>query len=95
MSSIRAERITTFKYMAVLISLLTAAAPAHADQSDDYVACLVGRAAVALHKQNKKDSGKALEIAYRQCREPADLSENELEGLADYVSMQVDAMASR
>lgn len=82
----------TLKFKAVFISLITFAVPAYADQSDDYVACLVGRAAVALHKQAKKDSGKALEIAYRRCKEPKGMTETELEGLADYVSMQVDAM---
>jgi hypothetical protein len=76
------------------LGLAVTPAPAKADPSDDYVACLVGRAAVALHKQSKKDSGKALEIAHRQCREPKGLSENELEGLSDYVSTLVDAMAS-
>ncbi|WHA40147.1 hypothetical protein [Agrobacterium larrymoorei] len=81
------------KYMAVFTLISTATIPAYADQSDDYVACLVGKAAVALHKQSRKDSGKALEIAYRRCKEPKGVSENELEGLSDYVSMQVDAMA--
>lgn len=81
----------------LLSTSATTILPAHAnaDQSDDYVACLVGRAAVALHKQRTNDSGKALKAAYRQCKEPKGVPENELEGLADYVSMQVDAMASQ
>lgn len=89
------KRIKLPAYLLLFVLLLAVTpAPAHADASDDYVACLVGRAAVALHKQDKKDSGKALEIAYRQCREPKGVSENELEGLSDYVSTLVDAMAS-
>lgn len=80
------------KYMAVVISLSASAVPAYADKSDDYVACLVGRAAVALHKQSKKDSGKALETAYRQCKEPKGVPEAELEGLSDYANTMVEAM---
>ena len=84
--------MTTMRYMAIVISLATTAIPVYADQSDDYVACLVGRAAVALHKQSKKDSGKALEIAYRQCKEPKGVPEAELEGLSDYANTMVEAM---
>lgn len=65
---------------------------AQADAGDDYVACLIGRASVALHQQEKKDSGSALAEAYKHCAEPQGVSENELEGISDYVNMQVEAM---
>ncbi len=65
---------------------------ARADSADDYVSCLIGRAGVAIHKQEKRDSGKALEVAYKQCKEPKGITEEELEGISDYVNMQVEAM---
>lgn len=68
---------------------------AHADKSDDYVACLIGRAATVLHKQKRSDTGKALAEAYKRCKEPKGLPENELEGISDYVNMQVEAMAAK
>lgn len=95
MSFMPAKKRSTLKLIAVALTLSLTAATAHADQSDDYVACLIGRAAVALHKQAKKDGSKALETAYSRCKEPTGIQENELEGLADYVSTQVDAMASQ
>lgn len=67
---------------------------AHADKGDDYVACLIGSAATALHKQKKPDSNKALAHAYKVCKEPKGLHENELEGISDYVNIQVEAMAA-
>lgn len=81
------------RLLAFTLPALIATNAAHADDADDYVACLIGRAAVAMHKQDRPDSGKALEIAYRQCTEPKDISGDELEGLADYVNTQVEAMA--
>ncbi len=78
-----------------LSTALISATSAHADPGDDYVACLIGRAAVVLHKQDRKDSSKALEEAYKRCKDPKGIAETELEGIGDYVSMQVDAMASQ
>lgn len=66
--------------------------PAQAEASDDYVACLIGRASVSLHGQVRKDSSSALSEAYKHCEEPQGVSENELEGISDYVNMQVEAM---
>lgn len=68
---------------------------AHADKSDDYVACLVGKTATVLHKQKRPDTEKALAEAYKRCKEPKGLPENELEGISDYVNMQVEAMAAK
>lgn len=67
---------------------------AHADAGDNYVACIVGRAAVALHAQTQKDSGKALEAAFKHCKEPKGIGETELEGISDYANMMVDRMAA-
>ncbi len=62
--------------------------------ADDYVACLVGRAAVALHAQgNKKDSAAAMGEAYKRCKEPKGLGENEAEGIRDYFNMMLISMA--
>jgi hypothetical protein len=87
----------SLRHAACLLALtsltLICTSVAHADDADDYVACLIGRAAVAMHKQEKRDSGKALEVAYSQCTEPKDSSGGELEGLADYVNTHVEAMA--
>lgn len=92
-----ASHIASLRYAACLLAstatALISTSVVHADDADDYVACLIGRAAVAMHKQERRDSSKALEIAYRQCAEPKDISGEELEGLADYVNTQVEAMA--
>ncbi|CAN7506136.1 hypothetical protein [Neorhizobium sp. LjRoot104] len=77
-----------------ILGVMLAATSAQADASDDYAACLIGRAAVTLHKQARKDSDKALEVAHQLCREPKGVSENELEGISDYASKMVEAMPS-
>lgn len=71
------------------------ATPAFADAADDYVACLVGQSAVALHDQgDKKDADAAQEIAFAKCPEPTGISgETEIEGLLDYVNKSVQAIA--
>ena len=82
-------------YLLTAISLaLVPATYAHADDSDDYAACLIGRAAVGLHKQDRKDGSKALEAAHKRCKEPKGVSETELEGIGDFASTMVEAMAS-
>lgn len=79
----------------VLLALATLMpTSAFADAGDNYVACLVGRAAVTLHGQAKKDSGKALEAAFKHCKEPKGIDETELEGISDYANMLVDRMAA-
>lgn len=79
----------------LILGLTCLPALAHADKSDDYVACLVGKAATVLHKQKRPDTDKALAEAYKRCKEPKGLPENELEGISDYVNMQVEAMAAK
>ncbi|UIY28319.1 hypothetical protein LZK73_15225 [Neorhizobium galegae] len=66
------SRLGTCMLIAVLLSSVIPTT-GHADAGDDYVACLIGRAAVVLHKQAKKDSGKALEVVYKQCKQPKGL----------------------
>lgn len=78
--------------LSVLMSL--AATPVLADAGNDYVACLVGRAAVVLHGQKKPDGGKALEAAFKRCAKPKGISENELDGISDYASLMVEAMGN-
>ncbi|MFS2324589.1 hypothetical protein U2P60_04075 [Brucella sp. H1_1004] len=79
----------------LFLGVISLPAIAHADKSDDYVACLVGKAATVLHKQKRPDTEKALAEAYKRCKEPKGLPENELEGISDYVNMQVEAMAAK
>lgn len=69
--------------------------PSWADtEGDDYVACLIGRAAVALHR-NEKDSSGALEVAFKKCKPSKKISENELEGISDFANMMIEKMASK
>lgn len=79
----------------LLLGVISLPPIAHADKGDDYVACLVGKAATVLHKQKRPDTEKALAEAYKRCIEPKGLPENELEGISDYVNMQVEAMAAK
>lgn len=69
--------------------------PAGADAGDDYVACLIGRSAVALHHQTgKMDAAKAQQVAYRQCKSKQRLGSEEGEGASDFVNMMVERMAN-
>lgn len=80
---------------ALIFALLTI--PAFASPKDDYVACLIGQAAVALHNQSAKDAASAQEIAYDLCGEMVDgvnIPEQEREGLGDYVNLMVERMAA-
>jgi hypothetical protein len=79
---------------AALLALLIAT-PALADANDDYAACLIGHAAVELHKQAVKDADAAQTAAYAVCSEPAGIEENEAEGLSDFVAMSVEALAGQ
>jgi len=78
------------------LSLLGLVQSALADPIDDYVACLIGKSAVELNKQEegKRDAEAAQETAYKQCRQPADLSTEEGD-LGDFVNLMVEAMAAR
>lgn len=77
--------------MKTLIFVLMLSVPALASPADDYAACLIGQAAVALHK-GAKDADSAQEAAYAVCKEPK-LADNEAEGLSDFVNSQVQALA--
>jgi hypothetical protein len=69
--------------------------PVAADASDDYVACLIGRSAVALHRQTgKMDAAKAQQVAYRQRKSKQRLGSEEGEGASDFVNMMVERMAN-
>lgn len=83
---------------AVLLGLfLIAAEPAFADVADDYAACLIGQAAVALQAQpEKKDAQAAMEIAYDKCPEPKNLpADVEIDGLLDGVIYTVEKIAGK
>jgi hypothetical protein len=75
-------------------------APAFGSPSDDYVACLIGQAAVALLQQNPPmtDAEAAQEVAYGFCPEPAsvgaDPNGEAVEGIGDYVNLMVERMAA-
>ena len=77
-----------------LLLLVFVAGPAFADPTDDYVACVIGKSAVALHKQplGEKDAGMAQKIAYGLCSEPK-LDGEEGEGVSDYINISVEAIA--
>ncbi len=79
---------------ALLAAVLVFASPAFADQADDYVACLIGRSAVALNQQQgTKDATAAQEVAYAQCPEPSDFGDAEPDGVSDFVNMAVESIA--
>lgn len=81
------------KTVVVLLGLL-AASPALASPEDDYVACLVGRAGVALINNAAKDADAAQAIAYAQCAQPDNMSPDvDLDGLEDMVNFMVIDMA--
>lgn len=75
----------------LVAALLFTASPALASPEDDYVACLIGRAAVELHG-GTKNALDAQEEAYKVCPEPQ-MDEQEAEGLSDYVNLMVERMA--
>jgi hypothetical protein len=63
-------------------------------KEDDYLACLIGQAAVALHKQGPKKDAKAAQTkAYSVCKPVGNLSYEATEGIGDYVNMMVQRMA--
>jgi hypothetical protein len=94
----RAGEVT---YYAVLVLAVLAvlgrfdSANAQASKNeDDYVACLIGQAAVALHKQGPKKDAKAAQTkAYNVCNLVGQLSDDFIEGIGDYVNMMVQKMA--
>lgn len=78
--------------------LLIAASPAFADTADDYTACLVGQAAVALQKQETftGDARAAFAVAMTKCPEPTNLpADIAIDGLIDEVVVIVEDIADR
>jgi hypothetical protein len=80
----------------LMIAAMLLATPALASPEDEYIACLVGRSAVALSQQGGvKDAEKAQQSAYELCEEPAEFApDTELDGLQDYVAIMVERMAA-
>jgi hypothetical protein len=78
-----------------LIVALLFATPALASPEDDFIACLVGRSAVALQAQTgPKDSEAAQTVAYEHCPQPAAFAaDTEVDGIEDFVNMMVEQMA--
>jgi hypothetical protein len=85
-------RTTTAAVATILSTIIPGFAFANAE--DDYVACMIGRSALALYKQEKKDSDKAQAVAYKHCRKLEPKYGNEGgEGVSDYINMQVEKLA--
>ena len=82
--------------IAQLFVVLISASSALADPTDDYVACVIGKAAVALQEQpnGKKSSAAAQETAYANCKEPK-MDDQEGEGVSDYINIAVEAIAEQ
>lgn len=81
------------KTVAVLLGLL-AASPALASPEDDYMACLIGRAGVALLNHAATDADGAQKIAFEQCPQPTDMApDTDLDGLEDMVYFAIVDMA--
>lgn len=67
---------------------------AAATPTDDFVACLIGQSAVALHA-GASDAVSAQEAASERCDEPKEVADNpEADGLYDYVNLMVERMAA-
>jgi hypothetical protein len=84
----------------LVAAMLLSPMAAFASPDDDYVACLIGRSAVALLKQNPpmEDASTAQEVAYGVCPEPesvsADPNGEAAESISDYVNLMVERMAA-
>ncbi|MEP9387171.1 hypothetical protein [Mesorhizobium sp. KR9-304] len=77
-------------------AILLVASQAVATPVDEYVACLIGQSAVALHAQSgKKDASLAQEKAFALCPEPKEVAANpESDGLFDFVNLAVESIAT-
>lgn len=84
------------KTTALAIALLFTT-PALADVADDYAACLIGQAAVALQVQpEKKDASAAMDVAFDKCPEPTNMPEDVvMDGLIDSVYFTVEKIAAK
>lgn len=79
---------------ALVAALLMLPTPVFASADDDYVACLVGRSAVALLNNQAKDAEAAQHIAYESCQQPELPDDIDLDGLEDMVNLMVERMAA-
>lgn len=80
----------------LLAAFLLITSPVSASPVDDYVACLIGESAVALHAQTGgKDASKAQEVAFKKCPEPNDVAADpEADGLYDFINLAVESIAA-
>lgn len=90
----RLRREEALKTFAVLLGLLVAT-PALASPEDDYIACLVGKGAVALLNQTgSRDANAAWNAAYEQCPEPTNMSpDTEIDGVEDIANGLIEDIA--
>jgi len=78
---------------ALVLSSFVLPGIAYADAEDEYVACVIGHAAVALKNMQKKDSNEAQAIAYKKCKTPRGIEGDEVEGVSDFINLQVMKLA--
>lgn len=74
------------------VALILFAGVAIASPEDDFAACLIGRAAVALPTV-ANDVDKAHEIAAVQCPMPEDIDGDRLDEIGRFVNVSVEAIA--
>lgn len=79
--------------MRTLLVCLLLTSAAYASPEDDFTACLVGKAAVALHNQEKKDPIAAQKVAHDACQIPAGIDGDQLDGIGDFVNAAITSMA--
>lgn len=79
------------RYALALICLLATPAAALADPAEDFVSCVIGRAAVALI--NGAEKQKALEAGYDLCRFPAG-DDVDIDTLGNTINLMVERMAA-
>jgi hypothetical protein len=78
---------------ALAVIFLLFAGTAHADSAEDFIACVTGRAAVALIHDNSKDD--ALEIGYDMCPLPADPNDEiDVDAIGTTIALMVERMAA-
>ena len=77
----------------LLAILLLTPVPAIAGTDDDYMACLIGWAGVAIANSDVQTADAALAIAYKTCPQPVLDEGTDLDGLEDMVRMAVEDMA--
>jgi len=85
--------LTPIRIFAAMFLVVT---PVSANEAvDDYVACLIGQAAVALNKQvDQKDVAAALDTAYGKCKAPQSFGDAEPDGVEDFVVFMVEKLAT-